>query len=125
MAKAEDFGKVYGIEEMERNVEKLNTAMVAGQKEVTIEAAKELALDIKSRAAVDKGLMRDEIDAIVDDQTGEAFIKTGRAHHWVLLEFGTRFMAADPFIRPAIARMRKRLMVISERIMAKVFRSAL
>jgi HK97 gp10 family phage protein len=53
----------------------------------------------KMRAAVDTGFMRDNIDREVN---GGRFLVIARADYSGFVEYGTRFMGAQPFMTPAV-----------------------
>lgn len=57
----------------------------------------EIRLFARAFAAVDTGEMRDKIE-----ETPQGVV--ARANHSSFNEFGTRYMAAQPFMRPALAR---------------------
>lgn len=61
------------------------------------ELKSEIVLFAKAFAAVDTGEMRSKIE-----ETKSGVV--ARADHSKYVEFGTRFMRAQPFMRPALAR---------------------
>ena len=62
-----------------------------------------VAADERRFAPVDTGELRASIRTLRAGQHG--YVVTG-TDHWIFPEFGTRFQAAQPYIRPAVYRQR-------------------
>ena len=66
------------------------------------EVAQDIGTDAQSRAAVDTGYMRDHIE--VSKMGTAAYQIHSAAGYSGFVEEGTRYMAAQPFMRPACER---------------------
>src|SRR5438128_8025386 len=60
----------------------------------------------KQRAPVDTGALRDSIGAIVE---GTDALFYAEVHYAFFVEFGTQYMAPQPFLMPAIDEMQTKL----------------
>lgn len=76
--------------------------MAAAAEQIAGEVAQEIGTDAQSRAAVDTGYMRDHIG--VEHTGAGAYQIHSAAGYSGFVEEGTRYMGAQPFMRPACER---------------------
>ena len=90
--------------EVETNdlAEVLGARINAGVGEILETASMEVLSDAQRLVPVDTGLLRRSIGLL---DTGETFFEIGtRSGYGQFVEFSTRFVRAQPFIRPALLR---------------------
>ncbi len=90
---------------------KLKTAEVQLQRraeQVIQKAAMDIEKDAKTRAPVDTGFLRDNINA--EQQTPLEWWVIAHAEYSIYQELGTRFMRAHPFLFPALEAARSRFL---------------
>lgn len=91
---------------------KANMVMVA--EAATAKAALDMEGQMKTRAPVDTGFLKNSVQAT---KVGPAHWRvTVGADYGVYLEYGTRFMAAQPFFFPAIAEVSPSFLAAMRRI---------
>jgi HK97 gp10 family phage protein len=84
------------------------TLAIAGALQKVIEmAAMNIEAEAKQLAPVDTGNLRASIGASSEGPL--SWVVRASAHYAVYVEMGTRYMAAQPFMRPAVERARARL----------------
>lgn len=84
---------------LNRKLAKLKDVHESDVKAAGIEAVNQA----KNFAAVDTGFMRNNLYWKEGrDERGYVLTIYCRASYWRFVEFGTRFMAAQPFVRPAL-----------------------
>lgn len=95
-------------------------------KQGSLDFAEKLLADIKARAPVRTGALRDGM--YVNPVSGIAAFHVGigsREDYWSYPEYGTRFMAARPFIGPAVqAGLPELKSVMTRHIIEAVLKSA-
>ena len=104
---------VWGVELLLDSVTPKLRGLADRMRQNIIREADQIGADMetlaKSLAAVRTGEMRDSIfHDIVESNLG--FIFGAKAGHSGFVEFGTRFMRAQPFIRPALDANQQRLL---------------
>ncbi len=83
------------------NFPRIKAGMVMQAEAATAKTANDIAAGAMRRAAVDTGFLRSSIQA---RKVGPAHWRvTVGAEYGIYVEFGTRFMAAQPYFFPAIA----------------------
>lgn len=97
--------KIEGTKELERKLKKLGKKAFTELEEIVSDASDVLVAEMKARAPVRTGRLRDGLHA------SKAFAKAGtvafdvgpddKGFHAMFAEFGTRFQAKRPFMRPA------------------------
>lgn len=76
-------------------------ALTPALEEAATEATEAIAADARSHAPVRSGELRDSIAVQPGDSGLSKLIVVG-APYGIYVEFGTRFMAAEPFLLPAL-----------------------
>lgn len=105
------------IKGMEPLIAKLEKGMdVNPVKEVVKMNGAELHKNAQRLAAVDTGFMKRSIVIKVTDGGLRAEVKP-TAEYAPYVEFGTRFMAAQPFMRPSYQKQRERFLEDLKRLM--------
>ena len=80
----------------------LGEQITAGVGQILETASMEVLSDAQRLVPVDTGLLRHSIGLL---DTGETFFEIGtRSGYGQFVEFSTRFVRAQPFIRPALLR---------------------
>lgn len=95
-------------------------------KQASLDYADKLLADIRARAPVATGALRDGM--YINPINGMAAVHVGigsREDYWMFPEFGTRHMAARPFIGPAVqATLPELKTAMTRHIVEAVLRSA-
>jgi HK97 gp10 family phage protein len=97
--------KIEGTKDLERKLRRLGRKAFTELEDIVKDASEVLVQEMKNRAPVDTGAMRDGLHA------SKAFGKKGTVafdvgpdkdgFYAMYAEFGTRFLAKKPFMRPA------------------------
>jgi len=126
-----------GLDEMRRAIEALPAAVQNGLQEVAQQTAARIATRARQHVRVRSGYTHDQIEVQHDPQRRQSLITVGptpshpatKDHPAMLavwLEYGTRYMSAHPFMRPASDaeqdRYRRDLETASAAIAEQVFR---
>lgn len=105
---------------------KAGALLITETRQGSLDFADTLLADIKARAPVRTGALRDGM--YTNPVSGMAAFHVGigsREDYWPFLEFGTRFMSARPFIGPAVqANLPALKAVMTRHVIEAVLKSA-
>lgn len=115
---------VKGLKELIAVLEKIPNELDKAVESVLEDNAQEIERDAKSFAPLDTGKLRQSIKS-TQTKDKEYTIKansTGNAPYATFVEFGTRFMRAQPFLYPAFFKGRSRFIKDLENLLEKTFK---
>lgn len=100
---------VRGISTVVRNLEKLSKDIEAGTRKANMRAALEIEREAVSRVPVDTGRLKgsigtQEVGNIIE--VGSGVREGSEVEYAHFVEFGTRNMAAQPYLQPAVEAVR-------------------
>jgi len=104
-----------GLQEALRKMKKLSTEALHEELRPVARQASQMLLDeSRTRAPVDKGFLKSDIEILNADVGNRGMVVrvgvrygSGKANHAHLQEFGTSFHGAQPFFRPAMDSKRQ------------------
>ncbi|HYG66098.1 MAG TPA: HK97-gp10 family putative phage morphogenesis protein [Anaeromyxobacteraceae bacterium] len=96
--------EVQGASRLQSLLGRLSGRIAAAVAEETLAGAEAVAREAKALAPVDTGRLRASIEALREGRTSAVVV--ARAPYAAFVEYGTRRMAAQPFMRPAAQRAR-------------------
>lgn len=96
---------VSGLEEIKSNLDRISEAVTTFQQTEPMTVANNMVLQMQDAAPVDTGYLRDHITAEDGETEGQAVI-TSEADYSIYVEFGTRYMAAEPFFFPVFDQLK-------------------
>ena len=106
--------EVRGIEKLSKALKK--RADLSDVKKVVQMNGAEMQRGAQRRAPVDTGFLKRSIELSIEDGGFTAKV-AATAHYAPYLEWGTRFMTAQPFVRPSFFTQRKQFIKDMQRIM--------
>ena len=91
-----------GMDQLLARLQRTTQNVAAVKKKALKKGAKIIQAEIKTRAPVDTGFLKDHI--VISEKVGVDAVDVGpgkEVYYAKMLEFGTKKMAAKPFIEPA------------------------
>lgn len=118
-------GRVFGVDKLRTGVAVAITAQNKALSEARLEMAIDLANKIKAACPERTGALKETVKAVELNSAKhpriEVWIGNREVDYAAHVEYGTSKMAAKPFIRPAVAALRKKYPSEIERVISQTW----